>query len=246
MRNAKQIDEECQVEAARAVEQGTTLIQNHLSNHLDQNPDSSFVTWIATLHPENASITIDTRFLVPDNPWWTVYEECKHDLPTATAVAVDDKYDSGVSTITNPPASTQSGSPHACVLCSPIVLIIGGFLSLSAVLTVTIMELVATCFYLVSAVFFHMSKCLSPPNVFTGLLYSLFTMLYWTFALVDSILLVTSVFVTELLAGAAFLLAFIFGGVLTARNWHQYIRRTCHLARWASRSGFSNPPRHLV
>ena len=46
------------------------------------------MTWIACLHPENAEVTIDQRFFIPGNPWWTVYEGAKRDIPTATAVPV--------------------------------------------------------------------------------------------------------------------------------------------------------------
>ena len=38
-----------------------------------------FVTWIATLHPENADVTIDQRFFVSGNPWWAIYEDIPFD-----------------------------------------------------------------------------------------------------------------------------------------------------------------------
>ena len=59
---------------------GIADIQHHCVQHLSHNPSSSYVSWIATLHPENAQVTINTRFLTPDNPWLTVYEEAKEDL----------------------------------------------------------------------------------------------------------------------------------------------------------------------
>jgi len=59
MRNTPhQCDVDAEAEAAETRRQGTELIQQHLHAHLRNNPDSSYVSWIATLHPENAEVTI--------------------------------------------------------------------------------------------------------------------------------------------------------------------------------------------
>ncbi len=60
-------DEEAQAQAAVTAsrEAGITTIRNHCEHHLISNPTSTYVTWIATLHPENAHVTIDSRFLIP-------------------------------------------------------------------------------------------------------------------------------------------------------------------------------------
>lgn len=62
-------DEEAQAQAQAAVtasrEAGIATIRNHCEHHLISNPTSTYVTWIATLHPENAHVTIDSRFLIP-------------------------------------------------------------------------------------------------------------------------------------------------------------------------------------
>lgn len=62
-------DEEAQAQAQAAVtasrEAGIATIRNHCELHLISNPTSTYVTWIATLHPENAHVTIDSRFLIP-------------------------------------------------------------------------------------------------------------------------------------------------------------------------------------
>eukprot|EP00550_Attheya_septentrionalis_P004534 CAMPEP_0198285348 /NCGR_PEP_ID=MMETSP1449-20131203/4670_1 /TAXON_ID=420275 /ORGANISM="Attheya septentrionalis, Strain CCMP2084" /LENGTH=323 /DNA_ID=CAMNT_0043982753 /DNA_START=44 /DNA_END=1015 /DNA_ORIENTATION=- len=68
-------DEEALMEAQEARDRGTQLIRDHLEEHLANNPSSTYVTWIATLHPENATVTIDERFLIPNNPWLVVYAE---------------------------------------------------------------------------------------------------------------------------------------------------------------------------
>ena len=57
-------DEQAILEAARHREHASSLVREHLENHAANNPGASsdYVTWIATLHPENADITIDQRF----------------------------------------------------------------------------------------------------------------------------------------------------------------------------------------
>jgi hypothetical protein len=68
-------DEEELQESQDARDRGTQMIRDHLEEHLTNNPSSTYVTWIATLHPENATVTIDERFLIPNNPWLVVYAE---------------------------------------------------------------------------------------------------------------------------------------------------------------------------
>ncbi len=60
-------NEEAQAQAAVTAsrEAGIATIRNHCEHHLISNPTSTYVTWIATLHPENAHVTIDSRFLIP-------------------------------------------------------------------------------------------------------------------------------------------------------------------------------------
>ena len=62
-------DIEAEAMAAQAQQQGVDLIRSHVSTYLEHNPEASYVSWIATLHPENAEVTIDPRFNIPGNPW---------------------------------------------------------------------------------------------------------------------------------------------------------------------------------
>jgi hypothetical protein len=243
-------DAQADAQASQARQQGTNLVRSHLSNHLDQNRgrSSEYVTWIATLHPENAEVTIDQRFLIPGNPWWTVYEEgskLHQELPTATAVHFVEGTSSGEGG-DEETRSSHPPMPHFCLRCSPIDLFVGGLFSFHALLVVLILETLASVLYLLSAVFYHMAACLNPPNVVTGILYGFLMILYWSFALPDSILLLCSVIVTEFLAALSWFVCLLFGGVLQANYWHQYIRRICHVARHYCRARCcSKPPRHL-
>eukprot|EP01083_Nonionella_stella_P290375 988055_1 len=73
-------DEEAQATASAAQQEGISVIREHCEQHLSLNPNSSYVTWIATIHPENAAVSIDPRFLISGNPWLTVYNEAIEDL----------------------------------------------------------------------------------------------------------------------------------------------------------------------
>jgi len=58
------------------------LLKGHLSHHLSQNPDSSFVSWIAALHPEN--VTLDHRMTIAGNDWLEVWNSGLADSSLAT------------------------------------------------------------------------------------------------------------------------------------------------------------------
>lgn len=124
-------------------------------------------------------------------------------------------------------------------------MIVGICITANAILGVLICEITAFCFYLVAFIMYWIAKIFDPPNAFTGILYSFFMIFYYGFAIGDSACLLASVLVTEVLASSCWLVSVMFGGIWMANRWHQYIRRTCHLIRWAFRAPFSEPPRHF-
>jgi hypothetical protein len=73
----------------------------------------------------------------------------------------------------------------------------------------------------------------------------LFFLIIKVLLFVDALLLAISVGVTELLAGLAAVLVTLSAGVRQGREWYQYIRKLCTLARWLVRSQHSKwqPPR---
>ncbi len=194
--------------------------------------------WIATLHPENADVVIDNRFLIPGNPWWKIYEQCKNELPSAIAVPVEQ--------VELAPANNQEQVPtHWLCLCSPIELVVTFTIMSVTFPVILVCEIVGLCFYLPAFVLYWMAKPLDPPNAFTGIFYSFLMVLYYTFMICDSACLLSSVCVAESFAIVCWLSSLLFGGIWTANNRHQYIRRNCHLTRWAFRAPISQPPRHL-
>jgi hypothetical protein len=251
-------DDEAQAEQTRR--EGQAIVRDHLSSHLQNNTgrSSDYVSWIATLHPENADITIDQRFLIPGNPWWAIYESWKgnESPPYATAVPMEEPPEEQDEETPSPLFSRvnrknekpnhpqpQPPLPHWSLLCSPFDLLTGFLITSLAILACLICEILAFFIYLVAVCFWVIAQLFDPPNVFTGLFYSLFMIIYYSFALVDSIVLLTSVFVTEVLAGTEWIVSLLFGGIWRANRWHQFIRRTCHAIRRAFSKPFHGEPR---
>mmetsp|Transcript_859 Transcript_859/g.1571 ORF Transcript_859/g.1571 Transcript_859/m.1571 type:complete len:93 (-) Transcript_859:2009-2287(-) len=71
-------DEEAEIQAVMARRHASEMVRDHLETHAANNPGTSsdYVTWIATLHPENAEITIDQRFFIPGVCLWNLMACC--------------------------------------------------------------------------------------------------------------------------------------------------------------------------
>jgi hypothetical protein len=207
---------------------------------------AAIVTWIATLHPENADITIDQRFFIPGkscsrydgfvnflherkthkqlksidlfhegNPWWTIYEETKNNqIPTATAVPVESVEQPHDQTQQGQVSNTSNGSPSPkaksdshtdssmfCMTCSPIDMVTGYSVSLAALFAVFLCEFLALALcYFPASITYNTAQLFTPPNPCTGIVYSFLMIVYFSFALCDSVVLIASVIVTEALA----------------------------------------------
>jgi hypothetical protein len=123
--------------------------------------------------------------------------------------------------------------------------LLGISLTIGAVGSTIGIELGAATVYLLTVVFYNLFRltheafqacesklCALPVYFFCALFMTLATI----FMFVDCILLLLSVLVSELLALVTCLLCILFGGCCTGAAWHQYIRKLCHLTRWAFRS----------
>eukprot|EP00930_Biecheleria_cincta_P067419 TRINITY_DN539_c0_g2_i1.p1 TRINITY_DN539_c0_g2~~TRINITY_DN539_c0_g2_i1.p1 ORF type:complete len:567 (-),score=53.76 TRINITY_DN539_c0_g2_i1:156-1856(-) len=58
---------------ARAIEEGTNLVKDHLREFLASNPGATYEQWIAALHPEN--VQLDHRLRLTGNPWLQAWDE---------------------------------------------------------------------------------------------------------------------------------------------------------------------------
>jgi hypothetical protein len=131
--------------------------------------------------------------------------------------------------------------------CSPVNLFTGFLVWLVALLGVFLCEVMALVFcYFPAAMAYQTAQIFSPPNVCTGIMYSFFMIMYYTFSLCDSSVLFASVIVTEALAVAGFVVSLFTGGFIWAKCWHQHIRRSGHGIRILFRKASSDPPRNVL
>jgi hypothetical protein len=199
------------------------------------------------------------HFLSAGNPWWTIYEETKNQqqIPTATAVQVtaeEDEESSQPNRPYSPYHRKQDETFHApagtsfFMTCSPVNLLSGLLVVSQALLGVLLCEFLALILcHFPAALFYHSAQAFAPPNVCTGIFYSFFMILYYAFALCDSIVLLVSVILTEVLAVTAFFVGAITGGIIWGLYWHQHVRRLCHGVRVMFRQKASgSPSRHFL
>jgi hypothetical protein len=229
---------------------------------------TTYVTWYATLHPEEY-YTIDNMDDAESKVQWIPDDEVdivadEPDLPTAVPVAPEEE--GGASPPPPPSAAAAAAAVAASTSApkkkkqqprgswkhrSPADTAVGALLLLAAVVATSALELAAAILYLLSALLHRGTAndgCTQQPsgNTVAAFLCGLCAILSMACLVSDSVLLVASVLVTEVLAAAACAVSCLLGGVHRALLWHQHIRRTCHACRCFSRSRFAQctPPRH--
>lgn len=248
-----QSDEEAQASAAAAREQGIATIRNHCEQHLTQNPDSSYVTWVATLHPENAEVSIDPRFLIEGNPWLAVYEEAREDLQKGGG------YISGI--VATPTSELTPANPHPLQdgqeeasdghksgrkFVGFFDFVIGNMLVLMSVTGTFAFEMASSYCYLSYWLCSKIVKNCSPPNMFFCLPLCVAFTIGKTFQLLDASLLFASIIYVESVSVANYLICTIIAcSHDQGKAMHQMTRKLPHLIRWAFRQNFENwdPPR---
>lgn len=112
---------------------------------------------------------------------------------------------------------------------------LGFVLLVSAVASVFGLELSAVLVYALSCGFYRFAMLLQRIGGPLWLLSYVFLLVVQVLQFTDTLLLSLSVFLTELLAGIAYGVCAPFGGCEAARDWHQHVRKLCHLTRWAFR-----------
>lgn len=251
-RNATQSERDQLAEevAAEAREQGVELIRNHLGEYLVQNPDADYVTWIATLHPENAEVTIDPRFLIPGNPWATVFEEARAAAwrgaaPEHSSQGSDISMSEGEEAKMEDPQLDRRTTARNIYLGGLIPMLIGCSILLAAMGAAFGLQLASTIVYLLAVFFKCTCKCLPRFSAWTAVLYLIPGGLLILFQSLDLLLLVLDTVLVELLGLLAYTLCTLLSfshavGVF----YHQQIRRLPHFMRWACRKHVQcDPPR---
>ena len=191
--------------AAAAREAGIADIRNHCEQHLSTNPSSSYVTWIATLHPENAQVTIDPRFLIEGNPWLVVYEEAKEDLQKGTIRA-------GTAVTPSAPEAEEDDDkdePKTATFSGFLDLIVGSTLVLTGILSSFTVEICAAYAYLSYWLCCKIVDLCSPPGLFSWLPLFLAWIIGKSFLLIDMVLLFFSIVVVECIAATNYLVCTI-------------------------------------
>lgn len=233
-------DREARATATAARQACVADIRNHCDSYLQSNQDSaSYVTWIATLHPENASVEIDPRFLIPGNPWLAVFEEAKEDLQkgrqpiTASSVSVSSSApDLEEGTNTNSSGKTFSGF---------LDLVIGATLALTAILSAFVIELIAAYCYLSFWLCDNVCEKCKPVGIFSWLPFFIAYTIGQSFRLIDTLLLFVSVIIVESISAMNYLLCTLFAcSHEVGKSAHQMTRRLSHHIRWAFRRPFKD------
>mmetsp|Transcript_4967 Transcript_4967/g.7229 ORF Transcript_4967/g.7229 Transcript_4967/m.7229 type:complete len:305 (-) Transcript_4967:1157-2071(-) len=251
-------DEEAQAVAAATREEATTNIREHCERHLSLNPESSYVGWIATLHPENAHVTIDSRFVIPGNPWLTIWEEAKDELHKLGGGRA---YDDVLVTPTAPPdpdaafatdvvdGQDDGSQQHHARKCegSCLDFIIGNTLVFLSVVASFAFELAASYCYISFWICRKIVKMCSPPNICTLFPFFIAYLIGAIFQLIDMLLLFVGVIFVESVAAANYIIVTILAcSHRRGKKMHQLTRKLPHMTRWAFRqSYFKNwdPPR---
>jgi hypothetical protein len=108
-------------------------------------------------------------------------------------------------------------------------------MALAAVSATFSIDLCAAIIYVLAAGFYKTAELCKESSIFLLPFYGIFHFVYSVLTFVDAILLALSVFMSELLAGIGWALTVCAGGFQKGMDWHQYIRKLCHLTRWAFR-----------
>ena len=250
-------DEEAQAVALAAQEEATASIREHCESHLSLNPASSYVSWIATLHPENAHVSIDSRFLIPGNPWLTVWEEAKDQFQKKSGGRA---YDDVLVTPTAPPDPSDSPAADAvhgqeddsnqhARKCEGSFLdfMISSALVILCVAASFVFEFVAAYCYLSYWLCMKIVEMCSPPNLFTLIPFFIAYVIGASFQLIDMLLLLVGVIFVESVAAANYVVVTILAcSHRRGKKMHHLTRKLPHMTRWAFRQTYFkhwNPPR---
>jgi hypothetical protein len=201
----------------------------------------------ATTSAAGAESSSSTKPLEELDPWRVVWAEAtlvSTDVaPVVAAANENDRVhnsEDGDDDTQAPPETTAPSLPrieapyhHGYFIDN----VVGIFIAMFAVGAAWLFELHGMLLYLAAALLHRIGEIIGLRFLFFFIVKVLLS--------VDALLLAISVGVTELLAGLTACLVALSAGVRQGREWYQYIRKLCTLARWLVRSQHSKwePPR---
>jgi hypothetical protein len=198
------------------------------------------VTWIATLHPENAQVAIDPRFLTAGNPWMAVYEETCKDMGRRRSNATP------YPDATAPPAYNEEGSGEGQYeVCQKkkysgiLDFTIGYTLVVVCVVLTIVTEIHSMIAYFCSWVCSKAVNWCSPMGLLSWLPFIIAYSLKLAFQMLDIAMLLSGILVVEGIAAANCIICTILGcSFEVGQSMHQMTRKTPHIVRWAFRRRF--------
>ena len=227
------------------------IVDSPVANHPPGVVNVGYVSLHETLHPEHGTACLATAIReqhLAESKWSAVWAEatlvpeenvveehrcCDDEPQTTTNRKGKDPVDGGSIESETSTTTTWSRIPP-WRRSNVFELIFGVVFSIAAVAATFGMELSAMVVFVIAAAFYNTADfCKRQNNIFMCFWWAVFGLVYMALKITDSILLIVSVFVAELLASLGFLLTAMSGNQGSA--WHQYIRKLCHLTRWAFR-----------
>jgi hypothetical protein len=226
---------------------------------------SNYITIKDVLHPESLYATEQTPsagtaefpVVVIDEPSHPTVGANKWNVVWAEATLLNDesietdevKIDSNTAHVTapaTPTAAPAASAPTISLLDAPyhhsglIESAVGLPLTFAAVVATALTEVGALIVYATAVVIYGIAlPCKTADcGIFTfipRLLYLIFGLTKKVLMLCDFIILICSVIISETIAFTCWILNSIFSCCRCGMPWHQYIRRVCHVTRWAFR-----------
>lgn len=211
------------------------------------------LTFSDTLHPETAQVHVDPQ-TGATTVWGTVIHEIRNDIPIAVAVEEvrqdeEEERLPGEVIITTPTEdngeNTEMPPGGGCFYLEGLL---GCSLTLAAVVATFGVELSAAVCYCIAAGMYHLVTVHEIAIFFKAIV----MVVVHALLVADAILLTTSLMLTEILGWVAGLVTSIFSPSRcchAGQAWHLYVRKVCHLTRWAFRNfheGWELPRRFPV
>jgi hypothetical protein len=226
---------------------------------------ANYITFKDLFHPESLYATeqapsvgtTEVPVVVMDEPprpatgankWNVVWAEATllKDDGTESGAVKDDSYTAHVTTPTSTADTPTAKAPKVTILDAPyhhsglVESAVGLPLMIGAVMATALMELGALLVYMIAVIMHCRALQFKETNcgvfAFIPLLfYFIFELHVAVLMLCDYVILICSVIVSETLAFSCWIVNSILSCNRCGTEWHQYIRRVCHVTRWAFR-----------
>ena len=195
------------------------------------NKSSNKVSYLETLHPEQGFKALSKEEGSYAGKWDAVWAE---------AVLIDDdtNIQSNENSLERPTGEAEQTvkTDNQWNRYNFLLLTVGRAMLIAGVASTVMTELGGYIVFLAAAGFYWVSEKLRQMGGIVILFHYVFGLVYVILSFMDILLLFLGTLITELMAGIAFLLCTLFGGPAAGAEWHQSVRRLCHLTRWAFRS----------